>query len=85
MKKKEVKGRKIKKEKTNITTKKMKLSLFDIAGLLLGLAILLFSFSTFGLKLTILVALFLGIIAGIWFLLKKIKSKKKKRKIIRDS
>ena len=82
MKKKEVKGRKIKKEKTNTNTKKMKLSLFDIAGLLLGIAIILFSFSTFGLKLTILVVVFLVLIAGIWFLLKKIKSKKKKRKII---
>ena len=85
MKKKEVKGRRIERKKPTNTTntiKKMKLNLFDIAGLLLALAIILVSFSTFGLKLTLVVIVFLGIVAGIWVLLKKIKSKKKKRKII---
>ena len=83
MKKKEVKGRKkIERKTTTDTTKKMKLNLFDIAGLLLALAIILVSFSTFGLILTLVVIVFLAIVAGIWILLKKIKSKKKKRKII---
>ena len=79
-KKKEVKGRKINKEKA--IPQKIRINFFDIIGLLLGLIVLVFSFITFGLKLTIVVAAFLLIVAGIWILLKKIKSKKKKRKIV---
>ena len=80
-KKKVIKRRKTKIEKTN-KINKIKLNIFDVTGLLLGLIVLAFSLGIFGIKLTILVAVFLLIIAGIWIILKKIKNKKKKRKII---
>ena len=53
-----------------------------IASLLAAIAILLVTYMTLGIELTIIVAILLAIIYGVWSLLERIKNKTKKRKII---
>lgn len=55
---------------------------FKIAAALATIALLLLSYMTFGVELTILIAVFIGIIVGMGILLGRIKNKKKKRKIV---
>ena len=54
-----------------------------IAILLAGVAIILLTYMTLGIELTILMAILLAIVYGVWHLLQKIQSKTKKRKVVR--
>ena len=53
-----------------------------IAILLAGVAIILLTYMTLGIELTILMAILLAIVYGVWHLLQKIQSKTKKRKVV---
>ena len=53
-----------------------------IAVLLAAVAIILLTYMTLGIELTILMAILLAIVYGIWYLLQKIQSKTKKRKVV---
>ncbi len=79
MRKKEVKGKKNKKER--IFNKKANYTLMIII-LLIIIAILFLSYMMLGLELTIAVALLLFVVGGLIFLLGKIKNKGRRKKII---
>ena len=53
-----------------------------IAVLLAAVAIILLTYMTLGIELTILMAILLAIVYGVWHLLQKIQSKTKKRKVV---
>lgn len=53
-----------------------------IAVLLAAIAIILLTYMTLGIELTILMAILLAIVYGVWYLLQKIQSKTKKRKVV---
>lgn len=53
-----------------------------IVALLAAISILLVTYMTLGIELTIIVAILLAIIYGVWSILERIKNKTKKRKII---
>lgn len=53
-----------------------------IAVLLAAVAIILLTYMTLGIELTILMTILLAIIYGVWHLLQKIQSKTKKRKVV---
>lgn len=53
-----------------------------IAVLLAAVAIILLTYMTLGIELTILMAILLAIVYGVWYLLQKIQSKTKKRKVV---
>lgn len=53
-----------------------------IAVLLAAVAIILLTYMTLGIELTILMTILLAIVYGVWHLLQKIQSKTKKRKIV---
>lgn len=53
-----------------------------IAVLLAAVAIILLTYMTLGIELTILMTILLAIVYGVWHLLQKIQSKTKKRKVV---
>ena len=53
-----------------------------IAVLLAAVAIILLTYMTLGIELTILMTILLAIVYGVWYLLQKIQSKTKKRKVV---
>ena len=82
MQKKELKRKKNNSKvvsKTKSTTKKRKNNNLKIAALLASIAILLISYMVLGIVFTLLIAILIAILAGIWFLLTR---RGKKRKII---
>ena len=79
MAKKEIKG---KKTRTSSKKTKKKNNNLKIALLLLAIALVLASYMALGFTFAVLMAIGLGIIAGIGFLISQQKSKKKRKKIL---